>query len=193
MTRLRALRRRAAAEDGYTLTELLTVLAILGTVVGALTGLFVSASRAQLDMNERFQAQQHARLALTKMRRDVHCASSAEVTSAAVTATPTWSRVNLTLPATPVGGCGTAALSWCTVQLTPGRFGLFRKEGTTCDTTGIKFAEQLTIGNAFAYTERSTSSLATLAVDFGVDVDLKDTRASYRLRDALALRRSGRA
>ena len=188
MTLLRALLRRTAAEEGYTLTELITVLAILGTVVGALTGLFVSASRAQLDMNERFQAQQHARLALTKMRRDVHCASSA-----AVTATATGSRVNLTLPATPVGGCGTAALSWCTVQLTPGRFGLFRKQGTTCDTTGVKFADQLTIGNAFAYTPPSTSSLSTLAVDFRVDIDLKDSRASYRLRDALALRRSGRA
>jgi prepilin-type N-terminal cleavage/methylation domain-containing protein len=188
VTVARGLLRRVAAEDGYSLTELLTVLAILGTVLGALTGLFVSASRAEVDMNERFRAQQNARMALTKMRRDVHCASSAAVTASA----PTKWQVTLALPAVPVGSCGTAPVSWCTVQVTAGRFGLFRSSGATCDSTGTRFADHLTVGNAFAYTPRSTSSLATLAVDFSVDIDVKDARAAYRLKDALALRRSGR-
>ena len=188
MSLVRRLRRRVAAEDGYTLTELLTVLLILGTVLGGLTGLFVSASRAEVDMNERFGAQQDARLALAKMRRDVHCANSATVTTVG-----TGARVTLTLPATPVGGCGTAPVSWCTVEVASGRFGLFRNAGTTCGATNVRFADHLTIGNAFVATPRSPSSLATLAVDFRVDVDLKDARAAYRLQDALALRRSGRA
>ncbi len=187
MTFVRRVLRRSAADDGYTLTELLTVLIILGTVMGALTGLFVSASRAEVDMNERFQAQQNARLALTKMRQDVHCASSA-----AVAATATGSSVTLALPPVSVGGCGTAPVSWCTVELAPARFGLFRTPGSTCGPSGVKFADHLTLGNAFAYTARSTSSLATLAVDFAVDVDLKESRAAYRLQDTLALRRSGR-
>ena len=182
-----ALRRHLAAEDGYSLTELITVLAILGTVLGALTGLFVSASRAELDMNERFQAQQNARLALTKMRRDVHCANAATVT-----ATSNGSLVSLTMPAVPVGGCGTAQVTWCTVQLASSRFGLFRATGSTCDTGGVRFADHLTVGNAFVAAPRSTNSLATLAVDFRVDVDVSDARAAYRLQDTLALRRSGR-
>ena len=39
--------------------------------------LFVSASHAQVDMNNRFQAQQNARLALDGLRREIHCASAA--------------------------------------------------------------------------------------------------------------------
>jgi prepilin-type N-terminal cleavage/methylation domain-containing protein len=189
MSLVRALRHRLAAEGGYSLVELLTVLVILGTVLGALTGLFVSASRAELDMNERFQAQQNARLALTKMRRDVHCANAAMVTA---TTNPIGSRVSLTMPAVAVGGCGTAQVSWCTVQLASSRFGLFRATGSTCGTGAVKFAEHLTIGNAFVAAPRSPDSLATLAVDFRVDVKAPDSRAAYRLQDTLALRRSGR-
>ncbi len=188
MTRLRTLRRRCAAEAGYSLTELLTVLAILGIVLGALIGLFVSGSRAEVDMNERFQAQQNARLALTKMRRDVHCARAATVT-----ATSAGSHLDLTPASVAVGACGTAQVSWCTVQVSSGRFALFRRAGSTCSASDAKVADHLTLGDAFVATPRSTSSLATLAVDFRVDIDLKDSRAAYRLRDTLALRRSGRA
>ncbi len=66
--------RRLAAEGGYSLSELIIVLAILLIVVGALTQLFVSASTAQVDMTRRFEAQQDMRLALDKLRREIHCA-----------------------------------------------------------------------------------------------------------------------
>ena len=42
---------------GYTLIEMLTVLVIMGIVIGSLTALFVQASNAEIDMNNRFQAQ----------------------------------------------------------------------------------------------------------------------------------------
>ena len=42
---------------GYTLIELLGVLAIFLTIVTALTTLFISGSKAELDANNRFQAQ----------------------------------------------------------------------------------------------------------------------------------------
>ena len=45
-------------------------------VVGALTQLFVSASNAQVDMTRRFEAQQEMRLALDKLRREIHCAQA---------------------------------------------------------------------------------------------------------------------
>ena len=50
------------------------MLAILVIVIGALTQLFVSASTAQVDMTRRFEAQQEMRLALDKLRREIHCA-----------------------------------------------------------------------------------------------------------------------
>ena len=45
-------------DGGYTLVELLTVLLILGVVMGGLTTVFASATSADADMNNRFQAQQ---------------------------------------------------------------------------------------------------------------------------------------
>ena len=68
-------------ERGYTLVEMLTVLVIFGTVMGALLTLLVQGSNAELDMNNRFQAQQDARLALDKLRRETHCASAVTVSS----------------------------------------------------------------------------------------------------------------
>ena len=67
--------RRLAAERGYSLSEMLVALVILGIVIGTLTQLFVSASTAQVDMTRRFEAQQDMRLALDKLRREIHCAN----------------------------------------------------------------------------------------------------------------------
>ena len=56
MTRLRRLVGGLASERGYTLIELVQVSAILAVVVTGLTVLFVQATNAELQMNERFQA-----------------------------------------------------------------------------------------------------------------------------------------
>ena len=68
-----------ADESGFTLVELITSMAILLTIMTAFTGLLVSTSRAELDMNNRFQAQTEAKLGLSKLRREVHCASAVAV------------------------------------------------------------------------------------------------------------------
>src|SRR3954453_14366891 len=68
------LNRLGGAQDGFTLAEMLVVLAILGVVLAGLTQLFVGATHAQSDQTQRGQAQKAARLALDKLRREIHCA-----------------------------------------------------------------------------------------------------------------------
>ena len=70
--------RRLREERGYSLIEMVTVLAILSVILTSLTTLFVQGTHAEMDMRERFEAQQDARIALDKLRREIHCAASAQ-------------------------------------------------------------------------------------------------------------------
>ena len=49
-------------------------MAILLIVLAPLTGSFASAETAQVDQTRRFDAQENARQALDRMRKDIHCA-----------------------------------------------------------------------------------------------------------------------
>lgn len=153
------------------------MLAILGTVVGAITTLFVSGSRAQVEMNQRFEAQNTARLALDRLRRDVHCANGATGTSS--------TSVTLTYSAT---GCNSGvSITWCTGAGTSGSYKLFRLSGSgTCAANGREFADWLRAGAVFTYQPQSVSSLAKLRVD--LRVKLREMKSEYRLCDALVLR-----
>jgi prepilin-type N-terminal cleavage/methylation domain-containing protein len=172
----------ASQEHGYTVIELLVVMLILASVMGSLTTLFVQASNAELDMNNRFQAQQNARLALDKIRREAHCASQASVATS--------SSVTLTLASYCPTGNG--SITWCTAG-SSNRFGLYRKVGTTCDATGVKWADYLTTGAVFGYTPQSSTSLAKLRVDFPINVKPEKSVESYELVDEIALRNSLRS
>src|SRR4029453_5193242 len=68
-------RTAAAAQDGFTLTEMLVVLAILGGVLAGVTVRLTGALNSQSDQTNRTQAQQDARLGLDRMRREIRCAS----------------------------------------------------------------------------------------------------------------------
>ena len=68
------IRARLRAQAGFTLVELLTVLVIFTVVLTSLVALFVQGSTAQAELGSRFEAQQDARLALDKLRREIHCA-----------------------------------------------------------------------------------------------------------------------
>jgi len=73
----RLVRVRLRDEGGYTLLELLVVLSIMGLVLTGLTSSFASGLSAEAGSMRRAQAQQNARLALDRMRIDIHCASAA--------------------------------------------------------------------------------------------------------------------
>jgi prepilin-type N-terminal cleavage/methylation domain-containing protein len=167
------LRSRLAESGGYSLSEMIVVLAILAVVVGALTQLFVSASNARQDMDNRFQAQQNARLALDKLRREIHCTSAAEngaqPSGTPLAAATAYSSVRFTLPSyCPTNPTATSATpetryaTWCTELVSTGRYRLWRYVTTsstatavpTCGTnvagtTKVQWADYLTQANAF--------------------------------------------
>jgi hypothetical protein len=163
------------------ITELLTVMVILTIIMSGLTALFVSATGAEVDMRERFQAQQEIRIALDALRREVHCASAISQTGPSAT-------VTLTLAT----GCptGSGTFTWCTVSAGTSRYKLYRKSGATCDSGGKLYADYLTLQNIFSYTAPTTTSRAKLHVELPVDVEPSDTQAAYRLVDDLVLRNS---
>ena len=95
---------------------MIVVLAILVIVLGALdAAVRLGVARLQVDMTNRFQAQQNARLALDRLRREIHCASEVKLSDAtAGGGTPRRSRVTLgdVLPDEHRRGCDD--VTWCT-------------------------------------------------------------------------------
>ncbi len=170
-------------ERGYTLVEMLTVLVVFGTVMSALLTLLVQGTNAELGMNNRFRAQQDARLALDKIRREAHCATAVTVSSA--------SSVTLSLPSYCPTGNG--SVTWCAVSLGTSRYGLYRKAGAACDSTGVRWADHLTSANVFGYAAQSSTSLAKLSVDFPINVKPSRTVDTYELKDDIVLRNSTRS
>jgi prepilin-type N-terminal cleavage/methylation domain-containing protein len=179
--------RRLGSERGYSLSEMLVVVAIIGIVLGALTQLFVSASTAQVDMTRRFEAQQDMRLALDKLRREIHCANK-------VTGSPPTSSIVISLGSyCPSNGTGADVdVTWCTSG-SGARFALKRYVDTAtagCTATGgRKVADYLTTGQVFTtYADPVPGGLGKLSVLLPVDLTPSDAKASYVLRDDIALR-----
>jgi hypothetical protein len=98
--------------------------------------------------------------------------------------------VTLSLPSFCPTGNG--SVTWCTASLGTSRYGLFRKTGAVCNSTGIRWADHLTSANVFAYAAQSSTSLAKLSVDFPVNVKPKRTVDAYELKDDIVLRNSVR-
>jgi type II secretory pathway pseudopilin PulG len=176
--RVRSLLHRLVRQDGYSLIEVLWVLVMMGTVMAALTSIFVSGTRSEVDLNDRFRAQQDAVVGLDRLRRDVHCSSAA--TSSSATA------VTLAVPCVPGG-----TVKWCTAG-SGTRYTLHRLASTaTCDATSPKFADYLNTGSVFSYELASINNLAKLRVN--LPVQQRSMKTPYRLCDILVMRNGVRA
>jgi prepilin-type N-terminal cleavage/methylation domain-containing protein len=168
---------------GYTLIELLTVLSIFLVVVTALTTLFVSGARAELEANRRFEAQQTARIAVDKMRREIHCASALTLTSA--------SSISITLPAgCPTAGGVDSTVVYDTALVSTNRYTLRRKQGAAA---AVAIADHLTAGSVFSYVAPSTSALGQLHVDMSVNVYPNEAWKTWRLVTDIVLRNTTRS
>lgn len=176
-------RRRLADDKGLTLVELLVVTVLFGVIVAAVTTLFVQATNAETDLNNRFQSQLSARLALDRLRREVHCASS-------VTPAGPASSITLTLPTYCRAGTGTS--KWCTVAFNGSttRFRLWRSSADPCgDAADRLYADYLTSGTIFNYVVQSSASLGQVHIELPVDLN-PSKPGSYQLTDDLVLRNS---
>jgi type II secretory pathway pseudopilin PulG len=180
------IKRRLRGEGGTTIVEMLTVMIIMSIVFAGITSVFVAGSKAAADQDRRFQLVT-TRLALDKIRRDIHCANDV---------TPfTTNAVTLKISA----ACG-GDVSWCTVLVSgyTNRYALYRQVGATCSSAGTKIGDYLTSTNgspplvfpAFAHAV-GCGCLASLQVDFAVSV--KGTAVgAYELTDTIFLRNSTR-
>jgi prepilin-type N-terminal cleavage/methylation domain-containing protein len=192
-------------EDGFTLVELLVVMAILTVVLGAVVAVFSSGIKAEADQNARFRAQQDLRLAMDKLRSDVHssCAISTPATY------NTWlTSVTLYKPADSCAA-GANSVSWCTTA-SGSQYSLYRVLSSSCASATARIASGLVSSNVFLYfppnshlsgtlgsgtaavtTQDASSSLARLHVDFSSKQQGQTN--TYRLVDDFVLKNGPRA
>jgi Tfp pilus assembly protein PilW len=174
------IRARLAREEGQTFIEMITTMAMLSFVMAAVAVLFVSGLHAQTDMNQRFQAQQNARLALTLMRSNIRnscVAPQVYATPASATAL--------------ASGVATSNVTWCADSATGAApFGLYKQTGTACAyNNGVKRADQLKTNTVFALSTTS-GRRPQLAVSFAVDANLSTPTGVYTLSDTVMARNS---
>jgi prepilin-type N-terminal cleavage/methylation domain-containing protein len=173
------LRRLVGSESGYTLIELLQVTVILGVVLTALTTVFVRAMNSELEMNRRFTAQQEARLAVDRMRREIHCARLVSPAGASAS-------ITVTLPAgCPTAGAAETTVVYATQLVATNRYKLTRNS--------VRVSDYVTGSSVFNYTAQSTSSLAKLRVDLPVNSNPVETGKTWRLIADIVLRNSTRS
>jgi prepilin-type N-terminal cleavage/methylation domain-containing protein len=194
-----------ARDDGYTLAEMIVVMAILTVVLGGIVSLFTSGIRASSDQNQRVEAQQESRLALNKLRRDVHtsCTISTPATY------NTWTSSVTLYSWSDACASGANAVTWCT-SASGSTYVLYRTVATSCTGSRQTMVTSLTAANAFAYVPPNShvisvgagtgaAAIATQDASFALPrlhVDLTVNRAgathSYRLVDDIALRNGPR-
>jgi prepilin-type N-terminal cleavage/methylation domain-containing protein len=206
--RLRRLRLRLRDDAGVTLIEMIVVVAILGIVLGGVTTVFISGSRAELSVNNRFQAQEASRLALAALRRDMHVACTATVvgTTQVTLSIPIVDR-STSPPTAPVATtqCGTIATTmtkvvWvvCTSPTVSTKFALYRATVATCPSSGKLVADNLVntptgfVGFFKTPLVTAPATIAygeTQAVDVDIPVSLKQGTAGvvFDLKEHLAL------
>ena len=193
------------AEGGYTLVELVVVMAILGVVLGGITRLFASGINADADQTRRYQAQQDGRVALDKMRREIHAACTVSNPSTY----NAWETSITLYFSSDACGSGSHTVSWCTSGAGT-RYALYRIVSSSCTGATQKFADYLTSNNIFIYlppnshvtslsggsggivTADGSSVLPRLHVDLTINRKPALYRDRYRLVDDIAFRNGPR-
>jgi type II secretory pathway pseudopilin PulG len=173
-------------EAGYGLVELIAVTTMFLLLVTALTALFASGARAELDLNRRFEAQQAARLALDKMRRELHCSNGITGTDDLPLPSSPVAAVKVLLPShCPTAGGVTTTVVYDTALVSANRWELRR---TKAGGAAVRIADRLTNDDVFTYFAASATSRAKLHVDLPVNVNPNEGWKQWRLVDDIVLR-----
>jgi len=202
---------RLGEEGGYSMMEMLVVMVILGVVLGGIVTMFTAGINADADQNRRYQAQQEGRIALDRLRREIHsgCTISTPSTynTAMSSATIYFSSDSCT--------SGTHTVTWCTTG-SGTRYGLYRIVATSCTGATQKFGDYLTSGSLFTYlppnshlvsntslgqgtggsyivTQDGSSTLPRLHVDLSINRSPAKPLDGFRMVDDIALRNGPRA
>ena len=185
-----------AGQGGFTLVELLAVMIVLLIILAPLTGSFVSSLHAQVDQTRRFDNQENARMALDRMRKDIHCAHG--VTDPFVNAsggrTIVLTQTNTTGQAECPGLIQTnaSAVQWCTIPVATNRYQLYRENDPTNECTGSAstfMVDYLIQPDLWSSPTCVTGQYPTVGVTLPVNLDLaKHGSSTYRLSDEMALR-----
>jgi prepilin-type N-terminal cleavage/methylation domain-containing protein len=201
---------RLGAEGGFTLIELIISMAILLIIIASLSSVLVSATRTEVDTNNRFQAQEQARTSFNQLAREMHCASTVTVKDSAgstMAAGAAGSQIAATVPSTcATSGGQTVFVTWCTgaSTLETGDFALYRAASTasqpTCSSAGkIKSADYLQSSTPFCLPSttvacaggvvKPASSFLLLHVTMPVNLNGPlSTHGTYSVVDDIALR-----
>ena len=197
---LRRFARRApvASEAGFTGVEMLTVMVVLLIILAPLTGSFVSAITAQADQTRRFDAQEAARQALDRMRKDIHCAHGVtdptENDSGGQTIVMTETNVTGTAECPGLLETNASAVQWCTIPVAGAtdRYQLYRENDpdNACDGVGSTFmVDYLTRDDLWESPTCVSTQYPTVAVTMPVNVDpIHHAPSTYTLGDRIALR-----
>jgi prepilin-type N-terminal cleavage/methylation domain-containing protein len=189
--------RLLARQGGFTLVELLVVMVILLIVLAALTGSYVSATVAQVDQTRRFDAQENARQALDRMRKDIHCGHGVTDPyvndSGGYTLVLTETNVSGTAECPGLVQTNSSAVQWCTIPVggATNRFRLYRENDPTTTCSGsesVFMVDYLTRADIWGSPTCITAQYPTVAVTMPVDVDPSKLPGSYTLSDQIALR-----
>lgn len=194
------------------MVELLTVMVILGVILGAIVSLFTAGINADADQNRRYQAQQDAKVAMDRMRREGHAACTI---SAPATYNTWMSSVTFYFPSDSCAS-GTHSVTWCT-KGSGTNWTLYRIVATSCPGSPTQsYASNLTNGNIFAYlppgshlvssasvglgtagtyiaTQDGSNALPRLHIDMNVNVSGTKSNDAFHLLDDIAFRNGPRA
>jgi type II secretory pathway pseudopilin PulG len=176
--------RRLRSRGGYTLPELIVVMALFMIVVTALVSLFTSGAKAEADLNRRFVAQQNARLGLDKLRRELHCAS-AITPGADADSDGNVASISVALPSQCPSAKGVnTTVVYDTTLVATNRWKLQRTVGGV----SVQIADFITNDDIFHYTAPSSASKGLLHVDLPVNVHPNEGWVTWRLVDDIVLR-----
>ena len=190
--------RGVRAQDGFTLIELTVVMVVMLIILAPLSGSVVSALGAQFDQTRRFDAQENARQALDRMRKDIHCAHGASDpapnASGGQTILLTQTNVTGTAECPGLVQPNASAVQWCTIPVVGAtdRYQLYRENdpNNSCDGAASTFmVDYLTTSDLWSSPTCSTGQYPAVGVTMPVNVDpARHASSTYTLSDQIALR-----